>query len=118
MKTELAAITDKVFFDTNILVYAYDRRDAAKQERAFDIFADGISNENGIVSAQVLGEFYNATTRRTSNPLPEEEEIVREAISLFATLANPGKASPTLPQPRHALSPTQRLAYLTWRSAR
>ena len=84
MRTDLAAITDKVFFDTNILVYAYDRRDPAKQERAFDILADAISNENGIVSAQVLGEFYNATTRCVSNPLPEE--VVREAISLFATL--------------------------------
>ena len=76
--------TDKVFVDTNILVYAYDRRDPAKQERAFEILADAISNENGVVSAQVLGEFYNATTRRVSNPLPEE--VVREAISLFATL--------------------------------
>ena len=84
MKTDLAAITDKVFFDTNILVYAYDRRDPAKQERAFNIIADAISNENGIVSAQVLGEFYNATTRRTSNTLPEE--VTSEAMSLFATL--------------------------------
>ena len=48
------------------------------------MLADAITNENGVVSAQVLGEFYNATTRRTSNPLPEE--VVREAISLFTTL--------------------------------
>lgn len=84
MESDLTDTTDKVFFDTNILVYAYDRRDPAKQERAFELLADAISNENGVVSAQVLGEFYNAATRRVSNPLPEE--VVREAISLFATL--------------------------------
>ena len=80
----MTGTTVKVFFDTNILVYAYDRRDPDKQERAFNIIADGISNENGIVSAQVLGEFYNATTRRVSNPLPEE--VAGQAIDLFATL--------------------------------
>ena len=84
MKTDLIVTTGKLFFDTHILVYAYDRRDPDKQERAFELLADAITNENGVVSAQVLGEFYNATTRRASNPLPEE--VVREAISLFTTL--------------------------------
>ena len=80
----MTGTTVKVFFDTNILVYAYDRRDPDKQERAFELISDAITNENGVVSAQVLGEFYNATTRRVSNPLPEE--VAGQAINLFATL--------------------------------
>ena len=84
MESDLTGTTVKVFFDTNILVYAYDRRDPDKQERAFELISDAITNENGVVSAQVLGEFYNATTRRVSNPLPEE--VARQAINLFATL--------------------------------
>ena len=76
--------TGKAFFDTNILVHACGRRDPDKQERAFELISDAITNENGVVSAQVLGEFYNATTRRVSNPLPEE--VAGQAINLFATL--------------------------------
>ena len=76
--------TDKVFFDTNILVCVYDRQDPDKQERAFELISDAITNENGFVSAQVLGEFYNATTRRVANPLPQE--VAGQAINLFATL--------------------------------
>src|SRR5260370_42154543 len=42
------------FFDTNILVYADDKRAAAKQNRAIDRVAEHRRNGTGVVSLQVL----------------------------------------------------------------
>lgn len=53
----------RVFVDTNVWVYASDRRDPAKQQRALEV----IGSEAGpdvVVSAQVLGEFFDVTTRK------------------------------------------------------
>ncbi|MDP2232349.1 MAG: PIN domain-containing protein [Actinomycetota bacterium] len=55
-----------LFVDTNILVYAVDRSDIAKSERA-DCVIDGISaSGTGAISGQVVGEFIWATTRKLS----------------------------------------------------
>ena len=47
--------TSKDFFDTNVLVYAHDPRDPVKQALARRLLTDAISNDTGVVSAQVLG---------------------------------------------------------------
>ncbi|MBD3374298.1 hypothetical protein GF406_04615 [candidate division KSB1 bacterium] len=50
--------TDKrVFIDTNILVYANDSSDRVKCDIAKQIILNGITEENAIVSTQVLSEF-------------------------------------------------------------
>jgi predicted nucleic acid-binding protein len=46
---------DRVFLDTNILVYAYDRHDLRKQGAAQSLLIDGIENESAVLSVQVLG---------------------------------------------------------------
>lgn len=58
----------KAFVDTNVLVYAFDAGEAAKQARARDVLATG-SLDEFVVSAQVLNEFYVATTRKLDTPL-------------------------------------------------
>jgi len=75
---------DKVFFDTNILVYAYDKHDPAKQHIAKDLLLDHIRKQNGYVSLQVFGEFFNVVTKRIANPLSSEE--ARQAISHLSIL--------------------------------
>ena len=72
------------FFDTNILVYMYDRHDPAKQARAFEAASEAIVYRTGVVSAQVLGEFFTTVTRRIPNPI--SVEAAEEAISLFARM--------------------------------
>ena len=75
---------DRSFIDTNVLVYSYDSNDPEKQSRAQQVLASGIENETAVISTQVLGEFFNAVTRRIPNPLSVEE--AEEVISLFTIL--------------------------------
>lgn len=56
--------TNKVFFDSNILIYFADKRDARKQAIADKLIKSASENENGIISTQSLQEFYNATTKK------------------------------------------------------
>ena len=70
------------FFDTNILVYAHDQRDPVKRRLALDIFANAVARDAVVVSAQVLGEFFNAATRRILNPISVEE--AEDVIRLFS----------------------------------
>lgn len=77
-------MTDKVFLDTNILVYAYDSYDPAKQSIAQRLVADVITSETGVISAQILSEFFVTVTRRIQNLLSIEE--ARQVIELFDIL--------------------------------
>jgi predicted nucleic acid-binding protein len=69
----------KAFLDTNILVYAYDRHDPRKQERAQELLTNGIMQENLSLSVQVLGEFFNVVTRHIPQPMlvDDAREIIR-----------------------------------------
>lgn len=77
-------MTENVFFDTNILVYAYDTHDPAKQEIATHLILENIRNNNGWLSTQVFGEFFNVVTKQIPNPLSSEE--AREAIDHLTLL--------------------------------
>ena len=89
------------FIDTNILIYAYDAADVEKRARAIDVLSRLALADSGVLSVQILGEFYNTITRKPTVPLtPAEAEaavwrylsswpvlgissaIVREAVRL------------------------------------
>jgi predicted nucleic acid-binding protein len=57
----------RTFIDTNVLVYAYDRAEDAKQRRALQVLRE-VPPTDLVLSSQVLSEFYVATTR-PSRPL-------------------------------------------------
>jgi predicted nucleic acid-binding protein len=98
----VASALDRVFFDTNVLVYVHDDRDAAKQLRASALFRDTPTHQM-VVSGQVLGEFYWTVTRKLPTPLsdgaakdavlaladfnvvPIDTQLVRDAIELATT---------------------------------
>jgi predicted nucleic acid-binding protein len=61
------------FIDTSILVYANDRSDAVKREKAKRLVLDGLADETMALSAQVLSEFFVTVTRKIRVPLPESE---------------------------------------------
>lgn len=75
----MTSILDRQFIDTNILVYAYDIDEPEKQARAQTLLRESIEAETGVLSAQVLGEFFTVVTRRIPNPLSAEEaeEVIR-----------------------------------------
>ena len=52
------------FLDTNVLVYSCDSSDAVKQQTALDLLAACSSQGTGVLSVQVLGEFFHATVVR------------------------------------------------------
>lgn len=60
------------FFDSNVVVYTVDRAEPEKREVARALFREYLQEGSGIVSPQVLREFYFAATRKLSVPLPEE----------------------------------------------
>jgi predicted nucleic acid-binding protein len=62
-------MTDRVFVDTNVLIYAHDLDAGLKHDRAAAIVADLWERENGIISTQVLQEFYVNVTRKIAKPL-------------------------------------------------
>lgn len=62
-------MTDRVFVDTNVLIYAHDLDAGLKHERAASIVADLWEKETGTISTQVLQEFYVNVTRKIARPL-------------------------------------------------
>ncbi len=55
--------------DSNLLVYAYDRSEHEKQGKARDILDRLESRKMGVLSTQILGEFYWVVTRKIVAPL-------------------------------------------------
>jgi predicted nucleic acid-binding protein len=69
------------FFDTNILVYADDKRAPAKQSRAIDLVAEHRRDGTGVISVQVLQEYFVTVTRKLNvdSPLARRKvEILSE----------------------------------------
>ena len=69
----------KVFIDTNILRYAYDESDRRKQKSARAVLAAAHSEGNGVISTQVLQEFYSAGTGK----LRMEPLIAKSLLDTF-----------------------------------
>jgi predicted nucleic acid-binding protein len=75
-------MNDKVFVDTNVLVYAHDRKEGYKQDAAKTILRDLWDRNSGALSMQVLQEFYSTVTRKVATPLPREK--ARLVVSQYA----------------------------------
>lgn len=61
------------FVDTNILVYAEDRDAGSKHAIARDLVADLWHSGEGVLSVQVLQEFFVNITRKIPRPLSSKE---------------------------------------------
>lgn len=59
----------KTFIDTNVLLYAHDIDAGAKHDRAKDILRKLWLERMGVLSVQVLQEFYVNVTRKIPKPL-------------------------------------------------
>lgn len=82
-------MTGRVFLDTNVVVYAFDRDAGARRDRAIAVLASAQAGSH-VVSAQVLQEFYNAVTRKLARPLPgpDAEAAVRVLARLTVVPAD------------------------------
>ncbi len=59
----------KSFVDTNVLVYAHDLDQKEKHLIARRVLIELMSNRSGVLSPQVLQEFYVNITRKVAKPL-------------------------------------------------
>ena len=67
----------RVFVDSNVLVYAYDRSEPDKQRRALEVLDRLALTGAGVISTQVLSEFFVAVTQRIAAPLSVNEAYDR-----------------------------------------
>ena len=75
-------MSGRVFLDTNILVYAYDKDSDEKHTVALELIKELWESRAGVLSNQVLQEFYVAVTRKITKPLPKAE--AREILRAYA----------------------------------
>jgi predicted nucleic acid-binding protein len=68
------------FFDTNVLVYADDKSAPDKQRRTLELVAEYRRARTGVVSLQVLQEYFVAVTRK----LRVDASIARRKVELLA----------------------------------
>jgi predicted nucleic acid-binding protein len=68
------------FFDTNVLVYSDDKAAPAKQRRALDLLAQHRRAGTGVVSLQVLQEYFVTVTRK----LRVDARVARRKVELLA----------------------------------
>lgn len=76
-------MTEPIFVDTNVWVYAVDAADPVKRQRALEITA-AVRGRDLVVSTQVLTEFYAVVTRKLVVPISAEdaEAMVRQLDAL------------------------------------
>lgn len=70
-------MADRIMVDTNILLYAYDRGEPSKQPQALIVLDHLAVNGLGVLTSQVLAEFFVNATRRLKPPLTTEEAYGR-----------------------------------------
>jgi predicted nucleic acid-binding protein len=75
-------VSERVFLDTNILLYADDQDAGDKQRQAQDLLAPLMASGHAVVSTQVLQEFFAVATRK----LRLAPEWARERVENLARL--------------------------------
>ncbi len=70
------------FFDTNVLVYTDDRSAPKKQRRALELVAEHRRAGTGVLSLQVLQEYFVSVTKK----LGVDPAVARRKVELLAQL--------------------------------
>ena len=69
----------KIFIDTNLIVYANDRRDPQKQQKAIELIKELMGAGSGVVSSQVLQEYANTALTK----LHQNHTVVLRQLTLL-----------------------------------
>lgn len=75
-------MSERSFLDTNVLIYTDDRSNPDKQGIALDLVDRAFAQRSGVVSTQVLQEYFAAVTRK----LGVDAALARRKVELFAKL--------------------------------
>ncbi len=74
-------MSGKTFIDTNVLIYAHDVDANAKNEIAKAVLRELWSERAGVLSMQVLQEFYVNVTRKIPSPL--SKDLARSVVNSY-----------------------------------
>ena len=77
---EMSSMSVRSFFDTNVIIYGDDKASPLKQRRALELLADHRRARSGVVSLQVLQEYFVAVTRK----LQLDARTARRKVELLA----------------------------------
>src|SRR6476646_4098991 len=75
----------RFFLDTNVFAYAFDAKSPAKARRAAQLMRLAADTGNGVVSYQVVQEFFNLAFRRFEQPM-NVAEAEQYLITVFRPL--------------------------------
>jgi predicted nucleic acid-binding protein len=82
-----------VFVDANILVYAYDSSAGDKHRIAQKELADLWASGQGLISTQVLQEFYVSITKKVPRPVdPKQAKEIIQDLLQWKVMVNDGQA--------------------------
>ena len=83
-------MSDKHFVDTNILIYAHDKDAGWKHRSAADLILDLWESGTGVLSTQVLQEFYVIVTRKVKYPIHrlEARRLIRNYLEWEVVINN------------------------------
>jgi predicted nucleic acid-binding protein len=85
-------MNDKTFVDTNVLIYAHDIDAKAKHDTARNVLRELWSLRTGVLSMQVLQEFYVNVTRKIASPLSKDAaRTVVNNYSIWCTETSPAE---------------------------
>jgi len=91
-------MSGRFFLDTNIFVYSFDANAPKKAAQATKLIRKGIETRGGIVSYQVVQEFFNVALRRFVKPMSsvDAEQYLsttfRPLLAVHSSLALYGEA--------------------------
>lgn len=72
----------KTFLDTNILVYAVDQDAGPRRETSRKVIESVVADGSGVISTQVMQEFYVTATRKLGMP-PLAAKTVLNTFAVF-----------------------------------
>ncbi len=75
-------MSERVFVDTNILIYAHDLDGEVKRAIAEHVLRQLWSDETGVLSSHVLQEFYAALTSGVASPVPRR--AARDLVGAYS----------------------------------
>ena len=87
-------MSGRTFVDTNVLIYAHDVDAEAKHQIAKSVLEKLWSERAGVLSMQVLQEFYVNVTRKILSPLPKDmARLVVGSYSIWYMETTPAEFS-------------------------
>src|SRR6266705_2547188 len=88
------SMSGKTFIDTNVLIYAHDIDASAKHQAAKAVLRELWSERAGVLSTQVLQEFYINVTRKIPSPLSKDlARLVVSSYSIWGVETTPTEIS-------------------------